>query len=300
MNMKVEQEKSDIEKDLDNENGRSEAIKFFMIMNIIITTFLIILGIIGSSSILDLDIFPLIYFYIIFGILGTLIGKFYLNIKLKFIHIIVVILFIIGIVVAEYLYASATAQVNVKPIIYLYPEEEMSINVSLENPDYLTCTYPKYDERKGWNVVAEPNGDLRYEDRCLYALYWEGDSKSNKEIKEDGFVVKGEDTARFLEDKLSILGLTDRESEEFIVYWLPRMEKNKYNYIRFETLEEIEENMPLNINPKPDTTIRVMMDWCEIKNENELENLKKNIIEQVLTKAERKGFVAVEWGGCEI
>ena len=34
-----------------------------------------------------------------------------------------------------------------------------------------------------------------------------------------------------LEEKLAILGLTERESEEFIVYWLPKLEKNKYNYI---------------------------------------------------------------------
>ena len=49
------------------------------------------------------------------------------------------------------------------------------------------------------------------------------------------------DVIKFLEEKLGILGLTEREAEEFIVYWLPLMEKNKYNYIRFETLEEINE-----------------------------------------------------------
>ena len=298
--MNIEQEKSNIENDLDCENKRNAAIKCFMIMNIIITSILIIVGVIGSPSILDLDIFPYIYFYIIFGIIGTLVGKFYTKIKLKFIHIIVVFLFVLGIFAAEYFYASAKAQVTAKPIIYLYPEEETNVNVLLGNLDLLTCTYPSYDENRGWNVVAKPNGDLKYEDRNLYALYWEGNSKYKKEIKVDGFVVKGEDTAKFLEEKLSILGLTDREAEEFIVYWLPRMEKNKYNYIRFEPVEEIEHNVPLEINPKPDTTIRVMMDWCEIKNENEAKELKKNIKQQDLHQTERKGYVAVEWGGSEI
>ena len=36
-----------------------------------------------------------------------------------------------------------------------------------------------------------------------------------------------------------MLGLNDREAEEFIVYWLPKLEENKYNLIRFETAEEI-------------------------------------------------------------
>jgi hypothetical protein len=42
------------------------------------------------------------------------------------------------------------------------------------------------------------------------------------------------------------------------------MENNAYNLIRFETIEEQDENMPLNITPAPDTVIRVMMDWKAI------------------------------------
>ena len=41
------------------------------------------------------------------------------------------------------------------------------------------------------------------------------------------------------EEKLAILGLNEREAEEFIIYWLPKLESNKYNYIRFATEEEI-------------------------------------------------------------
>ena len=55
--------------------------------------------------------------------------------------------------------------------------------------------------------------------------------------------VKGTDVAEFLEDKLALLGLNEREAEEFIVYWLPKLQENKYNYIRFATMEEINENM---------------------------------------------------------
>jgi hypothetical protein len=43
------------------------------------------------------------------------------------------------------------------------------------------------------------------------------------------------------------------------------MENNEYNLIRFETKEEQDENMPLNITPIPDTVIRVMMDWKAIE-----------------------------------
>ena len=110
---------------------------------------------------------------------------------------------------------------------------------------------------------------------------------------EDGFVVKGENVARFLEEKLEILGLNEREAEEFIVYWLPILEKNEYSFIRFYEKEEIDEMMPLEINPEPETLIRVLMGW---------KKLDKNIDikEQKLEKVQRTGYTVVEWGGTEI
>ncbi len=67
----------------------------------------------------------------------------------------------------------------------------------------------------------------------------------------------------------------------------------KYNYIRFETREETDTNMPLTITPEPDTTIRVLMEYKGLENSIKVE-------EQSLETPERKGFVAVEWGGTEI
>lgn len=180
-----------------------------------------------------------------------------------------------------------------KPIIYLYPTEETKVSVKLLKEDSLTCTYPKYDG--SWEVVAKPNGDLTYlsNGRELYALYYESKNNIKIDVQKDGFIVKSEDVAEFLEEKLEILGLNQREAEEFIIYWLPKLESNKYNYIRFATEEEINENMPLEINPKPDTIIRILMTYKGLDEPIDVE-------EQKLITPERKGFVAVEWGGTEI
>ena len=187
------------------------------------------------------------------------------------------------------IYSRASA----KPIIYLYPETSSEINVNLGYPKQITCSYPKYTT--GWKVKAEPNGDLLDLDtgKKLYALYYESENIEKYKVEKEGFVVKGEETAEFLEEKLKILGLTDREAEEFIVYWLPRLEKNQYNYIRFAAEEEIEKNMPLEISPSPDTLIRVMMTYKGLNKPIEVE-------QQKLEAKERTGFVAVEWGGTEI
>ena len=178
-----------------------------------------------------------------------------------------------------------------KPIIYIYPTERTEINVKLWTPKNLLHTYPKYNSEKWWNIVAQPNGDLEDMDtwRKLYALYREWKTYVEDNF-EEWFVVKWEDIVPFLEEKLALLWLNEREAEEFIVYWLPQMEGNKYNLIRFETKEEQDENMLLNITPTPDTVIRVMMDWKAIDEPI-------NIPEQRLITPERNGFTVVEWWG---
>jgi len=178
-----------------------------------------------------------------------------------------------------------------KPIIYIYPTSETEVNVKLWKPQNLLHTYPKYNSEKWRNVIAQPNGDLENIDtwRKLYALYREWKS-SNETNFDEWFVVAWKDIIPFLEEKLAILWLNEREAEEFIVYWLPQMENNKWNLIRFETKAEQDENMPLNITPKPDTVIRVMMDWKAIDESVE-------IPEQQLETPERNWFTVVEWWG---
>ena len=179
-----------------------------------------------------------------------------------------------------------------KPVIYLYPQEETEVEVKVAYPEKLTCSYPKYEDC--WKVLAEPTGELTDLEtgRSLYCLYYEG-LKTIETSQNEGFVVKGEDTIQFLEEKLEILGLTEREANEFIIYWLPKLEDNEYNFIRFQTIEEINENMPLEITPTPDTVIRVMMEYKSLTEYMEVQ-------EQILTTPTREGFSVVEWGGTEI
>lgn len=180
-----------------------------------------------------------------------------------------------------------------KPIIYLYPEQTQEVSVKLGNEELVTVSYPKYED--SWEVSAEPNGDLTDLEtgRKLYALYYESNALTRFKVEDEGFVIKGEDSAEFLEEKLEILGLNYKEAEEFIVYWLPKLEANKYNYIRFATREEIEKNMPLEISGEPDSVIRVIMTYKGLRKPIEVK-------EQKLTTPSREGFVVVEWGGTEI
>ena len=177
-----------------------------------------------------------------------------------------------------------------KPVIYLYPEQEQKVSVRLDYDGELTCTYPEYGD--GWNVTAAPDGTITDENGQEYNyLYWEGKNGQEYDFSE-GFCVAGEDTAEFLEDALNRLGLTRREANEFIVYWLPRMEQNEYNLISFQN-EAYTDHVRLSIQPEPDTVIRVFVAYKPLENYQE-------IPEQSLSAPERDGFTVVEWGGCEI
>lgn len=222
-----------------------------------------------------------------------------IKIKLKTIiilGIIVAIIVIVGIVrftsISRYNSNNSLYQGDLKPIIYLYPEETTELTVKLGKPENITCSYPKYNN--GWNVIANTDGTLidNNTGRKLYSLYWEGIHSEPFNFNE-GFVVKGNDTIKFLEEKLAILGLNEIESEEFIVYWLPKLQKNEYNYIRFATKDEINRNMPLDFSVEPDSIIRVFMTFKGLDNPID-------IPEQHLETPDRTGFVAVEWGGTEI
>ncbi|MBQ3307441.1 MAG: hypothetical protein IJG68_04535 [Bacilli bacterium] len=178
--------------------------------------------------------------------------------------------------------------VTYKPLIYIYPEEETEVTIKLGKPELLTTTYPKYNNE--WKVIAKPNGDLIDENGITYyGLYWEGLNNIKTNFK-DGFVVEKEKLIPFLEEKLKVLGLNERERNEFIIYWLPLLEKNQYNLIRFESLEIINQEMPLDINPKPKSIIRVLMEYKPI-------NRKITIQEQKLNTPKREGYTIVEWGG---
>lgn len=67
---------------------------------------------------------------------------------------------------------SSDEPLTEKPVIYLYPEQETTVSVSLDYAGTLTATYPAYED--GWTVTAEPDGTLYDENGDEYSyLFWE-------------------------------------------------------------------------------------------------------------------------------
>ena len=179
-----------------------------------------------------------------------------------------------------------------KPILYFYPEVSTVCSARVLLDGCLTCTYPAHGTHGWQGFTAHPDGRLVFPDgKEYYALYWEGVQHAEWDFSQ-GFCVRGEDTAAFLEWALAAQGLSAREANEFIVYWLPLMQENPYNVIAFQT-DAYTEGAILDIEPAPDSLLRVFMTYYP-------SDVAVDIRPQTFAGFVRQGFTVVEWGGSQV
>lgn len=182
-----------------------------------------------------------------------------------------------------------------KPVIYLYPNEKTDLTIGLDFKGKLLSTFPKYEEN--WNVTAYPDGRIfdKKTNRFYSSLFWDGTHNFPKEHYNyhSGFVVSKNDLTHFLIEKLESIGLNNSETNEFVQYWLPILEQNETNFIHFYVNSDYDMISKNNVYPKPDTSIRIFMEFYALDKRIE-------ILGQNLSKTERKGFTLVEWGGSDV
>jgi len=192
-----------------------------------------------------------------------------------------------------------------KPVLYLYPQEERHLTVTLDLEGSLDTVYPAPDSQQStergtqasWMVTASPDGTLTDQGGRTYpSLFWDGEM--TLEAPEQGFIVAREDAVPFLEEKLALLGLTDKEAADFITFWAPQIRANEYTFVSFDASSYTaharysftdEAGAPV----VPDTFIRVFM---TIRPADADETVTPQNFAPTPT---RSGFTVVEWGGTE-
>lgn len=179
-----------------------------------------------------------------------------------------------------------------KPVIYLYPEEEITVHLEVEAKGKMTFMYPAYN--LGWDFRAKSDGTLLFGESEYNYLFWEAEQYQQLSAEEvrSGFIVKKGDIIQFLEEKLTTVGLTSKEQADFITYWGPRLQKNERSYIHFLFNEDCDRFAYLDIQPEPDHLNRIYIVWYEVAKE-----LDYTVKEQTIPSFGRDGFTVLEWGG---
>lgn len=179
---------------------------------------------------------------------------------------------------------------NCEPILYLYPEDEQEISVTLGESIDVLASYPFY--QSGWKMMVRPDGQLIDAKTGArdHRVFWEGVSMNLPRL-EKGHVVSKTDVDEFMNEKLSELGLVEKEIEEFKEAWLPELTSQPYCFIGFYDQTVIDKYAPIELDPTPETMIRVLMDFEPLDEFKLVPAPTKN------PTPKRIGFTVVEWGG---
>jgi hypothetical protein len=204
-----------------------------------------------------------------------------------------------------------------KPVIYLYPQKTEDVTVQFASPINLSLSIPTYTGK--WDVLANPDGELQDLQPELtdcnqinstmlgseYAksacdkndypyLYWAGYMNKPFPNINEGWVVSKNDVGIILDKELTAAGLDQKEKDDMMDYWVPELSASGAPYYRISFLQtaQMNELVPLNISPEPDTEFRIFLLWTPL-------TAVPAILPQpqTLQPLVRNGFTVVEWGG---
>lgn len=203
-----------------------------------------------------------------------------------------------------------------KPAIYLYPEKTAKVSVKLDKTIKYKNVIPKY--KNGWFVEVEPNGDIRdlqpkytkcsslphdefgfeYSKQACEInkypyIYWDGVQIAKPLPKKDvGFIVKNEEIEQFLGLKADEMGFLETEKSEFVRYWTKKIQDKNWKFVKIYFLqnEEVDDYLPIYVEPKPVNSNRVQIVISKAKKNEKIQA-------QKLIPFKRDGYTLVEWGG---
>ncbi|MCL5439004.1 MAG: hypothetical protein M1268_03370 [Patescibacteria group bacterium] len=180
-----------------------------------------------------------------------------------------------------------------KPVIYLYPTRPTIVNVSLDIPGSIYISDPLYP-KDGWkNVTAFPDGTLIYKGKKYEELFYE--SKIDKiNPPQNGIIIPKENLRIKLEEIITKLGLIKKEREEFLSFWVQKLNKLESPYVLFSVVDPVEKERidKIEISPKPDTRIEFIAYFKPL-----YEPISITPLMLPESPPKRTGFTEVEWGG---
>lgn len=173
-----------------------------------------------------------------------------------------------------------------KPAIYIYPEENdrFQVKLSLKNGTKITESTPEY--KSGWDASVEKSGKI---DGKYDYLFYEASIKKIPDIP-CGYCISQGNLKNELDELLMEIGLNEQETDEFLDYWLNRLQDYKYYKIFPVVNRQLEDYVELEITPPAKTSLRV---WFFFQGCDKPEELPSPHIDKFV----REGTTVIEWGG---
>ena len=174
-----------------------------------------------------------------------------------------------------------------KPNIYIYPEEDITFDVTIDFPHggEVTTSIPEYGS--GWNDLnVDPTGMINDE---FTFLFYESQNPDPGQYS-NGWVIAQNNLELFFIKNMAATGFNEQEIIDFTDYWLPILKDYPYYAIYPQYNEQLDRIIQLNFSQKPDNILRLIYT---------LKGLQDNDLvlqEPEIPKFKREGFVVVEWG----
>jgi hypothetical protein len=173
-----------------------------------------------------------------------------------------------------------------KPNIYLYPEEqiELDVHISFPHGGQIAASEPPYGD--GWRLVVEPSGLINEEYEFLFYESFQPDYGQY----DSGWVLAREKLETFFRNNMAQTSFNEAEIDDFIEYWMPRLIEYPYYAIYPQYNEQLAEMIKLEFSVEPQSLIRLIYSVRGLESNN------LTIQEPTIPSFAREGFTVTEWG----
>ncbi|MDD2635493.1 MAG: hypothetical protein PHW82_08345 [Bacteroidales bacterium] len=179
-----------------------------------------------------------------------------------------------------------TCMVVYKPNIYIYPKEQIQLSVIIDFPmgGKIIASIPDYGT--GWNVIVDTTGLI---DNTYSYLFYES-TQPDIWQKKYGWIIKTEDLVPFFRENMAQYGFNGKEIDDFVEYWIPRLDDFAFYSILPQTKALIEGVISLQFSMQPDNLLRL---FYVVEGYNQLP---EDLSEPNIESFDRDGYFITEWG----
>ncbi len=173
-----------------------------------------------------------------------------------------------------------------KPNIYIYPKQEMNLDVKISFPQggKIINSIPEYNG--GWNVNVDDKGKI--ESKYDY-LFYESDQPNIWQYK-SGWVIEKAKLSQFFNSNMAAYGFNQKEINDFVEYWIPRLKTFKFYKIYPQEKKWIDEVIQIDYSTKPDNLLRL---FYVIEGTDDIVSIG---LHTSIAKFNRTDFYITEWG----